>query len=188
MSILVTTRVPLRPLPAPIGGAPPTPTSKELEFTRWQQEETQWCWAACAGSIAAYYDPTSHWTQCSIVCALLGVNSCCANGSDDSCNQPGYLDHALELVGRFDPPIVSNAMMWSELVAEIVTNEPIGVRIQWASGGGHFVVIDGFDSSGATQRVDVQDPWDGYRRISYDDLCSNYPGSGSWTHSYKTAA
>jgi hypothetical protein len=167
-----------------IGGA--APATKMLQYERWQQEQNQWCWAACAGAIAAYYDAQSSWTQCSIVCAELGQTHCCATGNSDDCNQSWFLDRALNRVGHLDAPIVANALPWNDLVTEIVANQPIGARIAWNTGGGHFVVIDGFDSGGGSSMVDVQDPWDGHRLISYQGLCTTYPGSGSWSHSYKT--
>ncbi len=42
-----------------------------LPYERQDQEQTQWCWAAVAASVAKYYDAETSWKQCTIVNAEL---------------------------------------------------------------------------------------------------------------------
>lgn len=170
------------------GGGPARPPAKALQLSRWQQEQTQWCWAACAGAVAAYYSSSSTWTQCALVCAELGQQACCGSGDSGMCNQAWFLDRALTRVGHFDAPRVDKELTWDQLVSEILTNQPVGVRIGWSTGGGHFVLIAAYDESGMTKMLDVEDPWEGQRMIAYDKLLTAYPGDGRWTHSYLTKA
>jgi hypothetical protein len=66
---------------------------------------------------------------------------------------------------------------------EVDGDLPLGVRIQWAGGGGHFVAIGGYDE--ANSIVTVLDPLESEPvPVDYDALTSSYDGIGSWSHSY----
>jgi hypothetical protein len=58
---------------------------------------------------------------------------------------------------------------------------PLGVRIGWAGGGGHFVVLDGWIGPAS---VDIQDPWYGHSVYNYSVFTTRYQGTGAWTDSY----
>jgi hypothetical protein len=62
-SFLRTTRIPLSPERAepkrsPSGGAAPG-QPWQLSFTMQPQQRKNWCWAATAVSVAAFYDPAT---------------------------------------------------------------------------------------------------------------------------------
>lgn len=156
-----------------------------LAFTMQTQQQTQWCWAAVATSTSLYYNPSSIWTQCKLVNAELGQTTCCTNGSTAACNQPWYLDNVLNTTGNLDA-FSSGTMAFVDLRAEIDAGQPLGVRIGWSGGGGHFVVIEGYKPGPAEQRVAIDDPWYGASDLTYTAFASSYRGSGSWTHSYTT--
>ncbi len=101
-SFLKVTSTPLS-LP-PSGAAPsgtPAPVDRELPFTMQYQQQSNWCWAAVSVSVALFYSSSSKWTQCTLVNDALGQKTCCATGGSAACNQPWYLDRALQIVQRF---------------------------------------------------------------------------------------
>lgn len=172
--------VPLGLTSAPLGGAL-LPTRKTLKFVVQHQRQTQWCWAAVTSSVAAFYRVLG-WPQCRLVNDRLGQIACCADGVSPTCNRPFYLDRALDRVqvlGTFTP----SALTLAEVRAEIDAGHPIGVRIGWRNGGGHFIVVSGYSDQNV---VDVQDPWFGASAVDYLTFRSRYQGSGRWTHTYRT--
>jgi hypothetical protein len=149
------------------------------------QLQSNWCWAACSSSASAFYDPTSTWGQCGIVNAELKENGCCGSGGSPKCNVPWYLDRALKRTGNFARKNDGPAR-WETVRAEIDAGRPVGVRIGWFGGGGHFVMITGYRAAGGAREVDVQDPWTGSSHISMDVLAKSYKSRGKWTHTYLT--
>jgi hypothetical protein len=171
--------VPLGLSEAAGGGAPGV--NKSLAFLVQHQNQTNWCWAAVTASIAAYYQ-NKGWTQCRVVNDRLGQVVCCQDGSSTTCNQPFYLDQALGRVGNLANYVASPLTM-NQIRTEIDANRPIGVRIGWMNGGGHFITVRGYSDQGV---VDVQDPWYGASTVDYVTFVSRYHGFGKWTHSYRS--
>ncbi len=157
---------------------------RQLTFTIQHQQQTNWCWAAVAVSVSLYYNSASGWTQCSLANAELGQTTCCANGSTAQCNQPWYLDRALTRTANLSS-WVSGSVGLSTVEQEVDAARLVGVRIGWSGGGGHFVVIEGYQENGAGY-VYIEDPWYGASYVGYDTLRTAYQGSGSWTHTYYT--
>jgi hypothetical protein len=177
-SVLQSSAVPLGLAAVPMGGQPPA--KKSLGFTVQHQRQTQWCWAAVTSSVATYYKSPS-WTQCRLANLQLGQSSCCAGGSTAECNRPWFLDKALDQVGNLSE-FTTAPLTLPQIVAELDAGRPIGVRIGWGGGGGHFVAIGGYSQD----VVDVHDPWFGNSSIDYLAFRSRYQGNGRWTHSYRT--
>lgn len=162
---------------------------RTLAFTMQTQTQTQWCWSAVSVSVDHFYNSSSTWTQCSMANAELGQTTCCANGSSSACNKPWYLDRALTRVGRLGA-FSNGVKSFADVTTEIGASHPLGVRIGWSGGGGHFVVISGWSSvTGTSQQfVEVRDPIYGSSTYSYATFQTAYQTSGSWTHSYTTRA
>lgn len=158
---------------------------RRLAFTMQHQQQTQWCWAAVSTSVSLYYDTSSTWTQCTVVNAELGQTTCCQNGSTSACNQPWYLDLALQRTGNLDA-FAGGTTSFADLRTEIDAGQPLGARIGWSGGGGHFAVIEGYKPGPGDQRVAIDDPWYGASDLTYNTFATSYQGSGSWTHSYTT--
>jgi hypothetical protein len=160
------------------------PRWRRVPLTVQAQLQPQWCWAACSTSVSHFYDAGSAWTQCSVVNAELTQTGCCDDGSSGACNQPWYLDRALTRTGNFARSTGNPASM-SELRAELGAGRPVGARIGWAGGGGHFVTISGCLDD-ATGMLEVRDSIYGTSEVSIANFRSSYQGSGSWTHTYYT--
>jgi hypothetical protein len=148
------------------------------------QLEDNWCWAATSDGIDHYYNSGSTWTQCKIANTTLGRGDCCGSGASGACNQGWYLDQALTTVGRFDH-VQAQAASFQTVDSEIDAKRPLGVRIGWSGGGGHFVALGGYREL-PQQYVHVEDPWYGPSDVAYTTLETAYQGTGSWTHTYWT--
>jgi hypothetical protein len=159
--------------------------SASLVFNMQPQQESEWCWAAVTSSIDQYFNAGSAWSQCLLANNQLQQTSCCVNGASAQCNCPWYLDRSLALVSRLRSYVQAVAP-FAGVQQEINQNDPLGVRIGWSGGGGHFVVIYGYDDSTATAYVLVADPIWGISQIPYTTFVSSYRGNGAWTDSYYT--
>lgn len=155
-----------------------------LPFNMEAQTQTNWCWAATAKSVSHFYFVRSGWTQCKIASAELGL-TCCVSPLPSGCNVPWYLDRALTRTNNF-VSIRAGTLTFSEIRAEISAGRPVGARIGWSGGGGHFMVIYGWSRIGGTIYLDIDDPIYGKSTPSLDTFTNSYQGSGSWTHSYFT--
>ena len=187
LSALVrSTRTPLPAAPPAAGAAAPAAPAPaaNLNFTIQQQVQTEWCWSAVATSISHFYNASSAWTQCSLANAELGQTTCCQNGSSSACNQPWYLERALQRTGNLQNWTGAPAS-YAAVQQEIGDSRPLGVRIGWSGGGGHFVVLDGYDTAG-DQYLSVKDPFYGASTYSYAAFQTAYQSTGSWTHTYFT--
>ncbi|HEX5928716.1 MAG TPA: papain-like cysteine protease family protein [Solirubrobacterales bacterium] len=172
----------------PPGGPPEAPGGApewiRLEFIIQGQEQTQWCWSAVAVSVAEFYEPGG-WTQCQMVCDELEQSSCCEDGSTEECNQPWYLDQALERAGVFNGMEGVPPAGIAPIPSEISSGHLFCARIEWSGGGGHFVVIDGYTED--ETRLAIEDPWYGASDLTAETFRGAYQGNGSWTHSYLTS-
>lgn len=152
------------------------------------QIHTHWCWAANATSISLFYDAASGWTQCEVAKKTLNRTDCCVAASPNPCDRDYYLDKALTTTGNFVTPVLSIALSENEIRAQIDAGNLIGVRIGWASYGGHFVTIHGYNDSSGAFFVYVADPLYGKSFINLNNLSGSYQGTGSWTHTFYTKA
>ena len=186
--LVASTRKPVRPAAekksaGPIGGAA---GMVDLRFNMETQKQTQWCWAAVSVSTSKHFDSLSSWTQCKMVNGELGQTTCCSAGSSESCNQPWYLDLALTRTNNLSGAATQDALTLAKIKAEINAKRPVGVRIGWSGGGGHFVIIDGYNS--ATKEISVRDPFYGSSVYSLTAFKTKYQSTGAWSHTYKTKA
>lgn len=154
-----------------------------LHFHMQSQLESEWCWSATSTSVSHFFYRFSAWTQCNVVNAELGQTTCCVNGGSNECNQPWYLDKALTRTDNLKG-MVNNPVTQSQLDLELAKGRPLGTRIGWFGGGGHFMVLTAYSS--LLDRVEVKDPIYGRSIYDYNSYKTNYQGAGSWTHSYYT--
>jgi hypothetical protein len=69
---------------------------------------------------------------------------------------------------------------------EINAGRPVGARVGWSGGGGHFMVIYGYSVVGGTNYFDIDDPIYGKSHLTVAAFSQNYQASGVWTHTYLT--
>lgn len=172
----------LRLQPLRKGGRPSASAcGNPLGFTMQHQEQTQWCWSAVSVSVNLYYTPTSVQTQCAVANTAMGQATCCQDGSTPQCNQPWFLDQALQIVGNLNAWSSGKAAL-PTVKAEIDQCRPFCLRIAWNGGGGHFVAVYGYQG----RHVNIGDPWYGNSVVTYAAFPNTYQGGGTWTDSYTT--
>ena len=160
------------------------PLEIHLSFEVQAQTQSEWCWAAVSTSINHFYDSSSTVTQCQVVNHQLGRSDCCTDPSSSNCNQPGYLDQALQYLNNFASEKGQGTDQ--DVVTALDAGTPPCIRIGWAGGGGHFIGVNGCEP---TDLICVSDPIWGDSTITYDTLTSGqYEGSGTWTNTYFTQA
>ena len=150
-----------------------------------RQEQTNWCWCATTLGVQKYYVPADKTTQCHGANQILSRADACTSPSAPQVNLPFYLDKALSTFARLRSPTVSNPLPTQQVAQEIHGETPVGARIGWAGGGGHFMAVVGF-LPGPVPRVAISDPIYGESDIDYSLYLTAYQGSGRWTHSYLT--
>ena len=60
-----------------------------LSFSMQAQAQRNWCWAAIAVSVAAFFDQRTPRTQCNVADEELRRTDCCGAGSAGPCNVYG---------------------------------------------------------------------------------------------------
>ena len=169
-----------------IGGASPQ-LVRTLPFAGYPQEQSNWCWAAVATSVAHFYGH-HHWGQCDVADATLGRRDCCGTGATDQqkCNRPYYLESALLRTGNL-LGMESRALTFAEVEVEINKARAIGCRVGWRDGTGHFLALVGYSIAPSGRAyVHIDDPIFSTSRSAFDEFASLYQGGGDWTHSYLT--
>jgi hypothetical protein len=168
---------------------PKQPLWDRLAFTMQRQQQTNWCWAAVAASVAQYYDPGTRWTQCLVANAQWFRTDCCGGGAAGPCNEYGWLDRALGAVGHLTR-VEGGTSTFAVIDAEIAAGRPVGIRVAWRGGGAHFVAIYGTGELMATGHyVAVDDSIYGKSDHTWADLCTSYRGDGDrWTTTFFTKA
>lgn len=155
-----------------------------MSFQMQTQQQSQWCWAAVTASVAGFYNSGSDWTQCSLANAELGQTTCCADGSTSQCNQWWYLDRSLGRTGNLTG-VEMGTLTVEGIDAELDNQRPVGARVQWSDGSGHFVIISGVGVDAKT--IAIEDPFYGSSFMSYDTFKDNYQGLGGfWERTYRT--
>ena len=135
-----------------------------------KQETTNWCWAASTQMIM-YYAGTyvqqcyeANWVH-------LGSDgaTCCYDpykNSTSYCNK-GATDSQMYYNfyhWGFYNSIYNSYLSYSSVQSEINNNRPFNIHWVWKSGGGHAVVVRGYDSG---QNLYINDPWYGQQTRSY---------------------
>ena len=165
-------------------GVPARKRAGSLAFAMQKQQQTNWCWAAVSASVARFYRPATPWArQCRVASRELGQTCCPAGARPGVCNVPWYLERALARVKHLQHWANGTATL-PQSQGEISTGRPLGARVGWAAGGGHFVVLSGFSTAG--NLVTVDDPIYGRSTLPLATFQSSYQGSGTWAHTYWT--
>lgn len=177
-------------LPAPAAHAAPAApsvpartaaaTSWYLNITGQAQEQTNWCWAATGNSVADYYG-YGQYSQNQFCNMAFGraIDSTCPNNQATLAND----QTAFRTIGFVNPgTYVSGQVSFSTVVNQVSGNRPVMTRIGWASGGGHMMVITGYDQSKST--IQYYDPWPSDPRMNTSTFAWYQSNSTfTWTHS-----
>jgi ABC-type bacteriocin/lantibiotic exporter with double-glycine peptidase domain len=127
------------------------PSSYSLDVPNIKQEKDQWCWAGTSVSVLKYYGKSI--SQTSFVNTVKGA----------TLNQPATMYEVKRGLNYYglNSSVSESPMSFSTLISNIYNSEkPVMPLIQWTTGGGHFVNIDGYDD-GSTDYITYMDPWYG---------------------------
>lgn len=162
-----------------------------MPFEMQEQCADQWCWAAVSVSVEHYFFPMSTTSQCQMAQDVFGVADCCSD--KEVCNQPRKLQDALDVIRRktatLSRPLtfrtLPKPLSFPDVRQEIDAGLPVCVRIGWAEGGGHFVVLSGYrQSPSGGSKVEVEDPGYGQSTVDFDEFLTAYKDSGRWTATF----
>jgi len=150
-------------------------------YVREQQAHSNWCWAAVASSVSAYYARACRpWKQCCIASDCL-VLSCCTNAGP--CNQRHRLERALSVTGTLASH-QPGPLPFNDIVTHIDNKTVVCCYVDWGDGTGHFVALVGYDA--LVRDVFIEDPFYGSSDEPYDTFVNAYNGSGKWHYTYLT--
>lgn len=158
--------------PPPLGG-------RSLPVMQIAQEQTQWCWAACAEMVIRYYGTAVR--QCDEANFLRQRNDCCAAPSSNACNQPCQVDDVARVYTNWGitcTPQLSQ-VPFATLSSEIDASRPVEVAFYWTGGGGHVAIVRGHGQHEGKPVVQVNDPAYGTGVTFYESLRTAY-GQGQW--------
>lgn len=158
-------------------------TASIMQYQMQRQQQTQWCWAAVSASTSLFFNADSSWTQCKLANAEFSQANCCETnqGGCPACNQPYFLQRSLATTGNFVSE-TSGSQTVEQILAQLGEQRPVGVRIQWPNGSGHFVMVTGVGQN--QQMLSIDDPFYGHSYISYASFVSAYQSDGTWNYTY----
>ena len=169
----------------------PIPTRKIINVPHIEQEQTNWCWAACIEMVLRYYD-TSVAQQCELANELfVGVPDCCSEPSSPECNKPCEIEEisTLYLHRNIQSQLVDENVSFSTLQSEIDADRPVEILFQYKQKEkrGHLVIVRGWYTIETEEYVHVNDPKDDDadlpRMVAYSELLNAY-GEGKWTSTW----
>jgi hypothetical protein len=178
MPLRVTTGIPIRTARVARAAVAAAPI---LDVPFVAQEQTQWCWAACAEMVAAFLDKPPV-RQCELANFLHRQRTCCATPGSDRCNRPCPLEGFPAVYDHLGIPCITNTWPVSAavVVRELTINRPVEVGYLWYGGGGHVAIVYGVTAAG---RFAVHDPWYGSGSCTYEQLYFAY-GLGRWAFTF----
>ncbi len=140
--------------------------SQQLELAVVEQEHSQWCWDADAAAVLAYRGVLAR--QCAIDNWVDSIDYACNSYPfywDDPANSPNYLAGTTGIAGilwywgRRDSSYYTEPLAYGTVRSAIRHRQPIVILWNWYGGGGHFIVIDGYDDDGPM--LYFMNPWPG---------------------------
>lgn len=147
------------------------PLTDAVSINGVTQEKTNWCWAACSQSILSYFGTSV--TQTAFV-----------NYVKNSTTAPNLTATDAEAKSGLSHWGVSSTqttsyLSFSTIISEIYNNNrPIYAGWSWTAGGGHALVLDGYDDD-TTDYVEYMNPGDGgFHQATY----TWFKGGSSYDH------
>ena len=171
---------------APARAAAVRPAWQRVRCAVPVQQQSNWCWCAVALGVHQHYQASDTTTQCQAADRILQRDDACDTPANPQVNVPYYLERALAAFGHLRGEALPQPLTPPQIAQELGRDAPIGTRIGWPGGGGHFVVIDGLLDDGERTRVAIDDPLFGPTEMDLRSCLAAYHGSGRWTHSYLT--
>jgi hypothetical protein len=157
-----------------------------LDFSLERQILSCWCWAAIAASLGRFYK-NCFLTQQQIVSKLLNIPLDELSMVDHihSGNQQLTLDKSLKFARCYSHWNLGQPS-YERILLELTMGHPVCVRIEWLTGGAHYLVIKGANPK--RELLYLDDSLSGSSIISYQDFPKHYKKIGGvWTETFWTA-
>jgi hypothetical protein len=163
--------------------------SRRLQLPVVQQEHSQWCWSADASAVLKYRGVKA--SQCALANWVDSVTYACGSYPfywNDTANEPNYLAGTTGIGGilwswaRRTSRYFAAPLTYAATRSSIDAGNPVVILWSWAGGGGHFIVIDGYDDHASM--LYFMNPWPG-EGAGYGDYGWVRSGTGDMgTHSW----
>jgi hypothetical protein len=165
---------------------------QHLNIAHVTQAHSEWCWAADANAVLRYRGVSS--TQCGIENWVDSIGYACEAAPfywNDQANSPNTLAGTtgiagiLWYLGRRDSHYYGTPLSFRSVSAAIRAGNPVVILWTWYGGGGHFVVIDGYDDQ--QQALYFMNPWpgegNGYGNYNWIRYGIGNMGTHTWAES-----
>ena len=150
--------------------------------THYQQEEDEQCWAACMKMMLDQKRRKDDSPKVKNEVVLVSYDAIISRTMHDQANSPIYskmIPSAFYTFG-IDVSSENNKLSWETIKESIDKNTPIMIGVQWQEGGGHVMVIGGYEEDEPQRWVYLYDPYEGQaQKVHYDRLINgNYEYAG----------
>jgi len=165
---------------------------QRLNVAHVTQAHSEWCWAADASAVLRYRGVPSR--QCGIENWVDSIDYACERAPfywNDSANSPNTLAGTtgiggiLWYLGRRDSRYYDTPLSFRGVSAAINAGDPVVILWTWYGGGGHFVVIDGYDDQ--QRALYFMNPWpgegNGYGNYNWIRYGTGNMGTHTWAES-----
>lgn len=126
-------------------------------IARVEQAKDNWCWAACAEMAGKFYyekqtGNTSGRNQAAVVYNTFGDYRDSRGTSTQTANGYMYVGYSYPYIG---PPFstfyaaASDELSYSDIRTDVYADKPKILGFSYTGGGGHMVVLTGFNDNGA---------------------------------------
>jgi hypothetical protein len=159
-----------------VGAMAAEATSSSTTSTIFQQEKSEWCWAAASETVIKH-DGGGTDSQCQIV--EWGFNtSTCPNKPGTQANVSATLTRAgLGSIGTIDGAAIS----YNDVKNEIIDQRQFMIRWQWSTGEGHMLVGVGYNTSGSEMTY-INPEYTSYQVEPYSWVKSGNADDGNGAH------
>ncbi|WP_244666921.1 papain-like cysteine protease family protein [Myceligenerans indicum] len=150
--------------------------NRSLAATIYVQEKSNWCWAATSKTVVKRTTGNTP-SQCTLV--KRGKNSStCPNVTGTFGQNVSYAlaDSGVSNIGT----VSLGALTYSAFRGEIDSSRLVMIRWGWSSGGGHMLVLKGYNTDGS-KIIYINPLNDVYKVNSYSWMKST--SSHTWSHS-----
>jgi len=164
------------------------PWAATVSVPQINQEQTEWCWAACAQMVLQFYGDSTV-QQCDLATQLFGEPTCCSDPSSALCNEPAQVPDIAGVYasrGR-NANLVIGSVPFETLQDEINANRPVEIGFAWNDGTGHQALVCGWNVDDTGPYLLVNDPRWGSGAVYYVNLVAAY-GWGSWQWTWVSMA
>lgn len=112
-----------------------------------KQSKNNWCWAASSQSVLDHYNIFS--VQDGIVKVVKG----------SVVNKTATVDEVQEGLEAYGlDSSATGSLSFNKLKGELNSGDPVIAGIVYSDGGGHMVVIDGYEEDGTSKYIEFMDP------------------------------